>query len=410
MTIRILMVDDQAVILAALAQMLAHETEFVIRPISDPTRALAEALDFEPAVILQDLVMEGIDGLALLKRYRAHPNLTDVPVVMLSAADEPETKVEAFRCGANDYVVKLPSALELAARIRYHGRAYHNARQREQAFQALLESRAALEQRQAEIERQKSQLEAQALQLESVNRELADSALSDALTGLRNRRYLKTYLELPPAIAAPLPGERRRSIGANLNFFLFDLDHFKQINDRYGHDVGDSVLVTVAGRLRQTLRAGDAAMRWGGEEFLIATRGLNEDSARSLAERILKAVAGTPIALPGNRHLNVTASLGYAPAPWHWPDGGEIEGDVGSQHATESADHLLAIALADAGAYLSKLDGRNRGFGVLPGPDPEFRKRLASISLGPGVLRPEDGRGVRLVAIAGHDESPKNSL
>lgn len=397
MTIRILMVDDQAVILAALAQMLGHDSEFEIRAISDPTRALAEALEFEPAVILQDLVMEGLDGLTLLKRYRAHPNLTDVPVVMLSAADEPETKVEAFRCGANDYVVKLPSALELAARIRYHGRAHHNARQRELAFQALLESRAALEQRQTEIERQKSLLEAQARQLEAVNRELADSALSDALTGLRNRRYLKMFLDLPatPDAQPPAGDERRRPPGEHLTFFLFDLDHFKQINDRHGHDVGDAVLVEIARRLRRTLRSGDAAMRWGGEEFLIVARGLNPDRAHALADRILTLIANEPVSGPGGQLLRITASLGYAPCPWN------ATADVAADSKADNEAHALTIALADAGAYLSKLDGRNRGFGVLPGPDSQFLSRLESISLGPGVLRPEDGRGVRLVAVTG---------
>lgn len=388
MKIRVLMVDDQAVILAALAQMLAHDSEFELRPVSDPTRALTEALAFEPAVILQDLVMEGLDGLTLLKRYRAHPTLIDTPVVMLSAADEPETKVEAFRCGANDYVVKLPSALELAARIRYHGRAYHNARQREQAFQALLESRAALEQRQAEIERQKAQLEAQARQLEAVNRELADSALSDTLTGLRNRRYLKLYLDAPPSNPPAVDGERRQRVGSTLHFFLFDLDHFKQINDRYGHDAGDSVLVEVARRLRASLRAGDAAMRWGGEEFLIVARGLDSNSARVLAERILHSIAEPAIPIGEGRALRISCSLGYAPCPF-------------GAHSDTAEAHTLTIALADAGAYLSKLDGRNRAFGVLPGPDAGFVERLTEISVGPGILRPEDGKGVHLVAING---------
>jgi len=389
--IRILMVDDQPVILAALRQMLAHESEFEIRTVSDPSNAVAQALDFAPAVILRNLVMDGLDGIALLKRYRAHPSLTDIPVVMLSAADEPETKVEAFRCGANDYVVKLPSALELAARIRYHGRAFHNARQREQAFQALLESRAALEQRQAEIERQKSQLEAQARQLEAVNRELADSALSDTLTGLRNRRFLRIYLDRGPLPRPNVASERRREHGsAQLTYFLFDLDHFKQINDRYGHEVGDIVLVEIAHRLRETIRTGDAAMRWGGEEFLIVARDLDDQGAQVLARRILESVALTAIAVPGREALFVTASLGYAPWPW-------------SSHGHEhpEGDQHLAIALADAGTYLAKIEGRNRAFGVLPGPDSAFADRLASISLSPGVLRADDGRGVCLTAIAG---------
>jgi len=392
MSIRILMVDDQPVILAALTRMLGADTEFEIRTISDPTMALDAALEFEPAVILQDLVMEGLDGLALLKRYRAHPSLTDVPVVMLSAAEEPETKVEAFRCGANDYVVKLPTALELAARLRYHGRAFHNARQRELAFQALLESRAALEHRQAEIERQQVQLEAQARQLEAVNRELAETALSDTLTGLRNRRYLRQFLDLPAAISAigqPIEDRRHPTRAQELIFFLFDLDHFKQINDHYGHDAGDSVLVEVAQRLRGTLRSSDAAMRWGGEEFMIIARGIDLDGAQVLAQRLLNAIAEAPIRLPSGPVMHVTASLGYAPWPW--------TADLN----VVNPDHQLVIGLADAGTYLAKLDGRNRAFGVLPGPDADFATRLSNINLGPGVLRPEDGKGVHLVALLG---------
>ncbi len=398
MKIRVLMVDDQPVILAALAQMLEGEHEFEIRQVSDPDRALFEALSFEPAVILQDLVMDGIDGMALLRRYRAHPSLTDVPVVMLSAAEEPETKVEAFRSGASDYVVKLPSALELAARLRHHGRACHNARQRELAFQALLESRIALEQRQAEVERQKTLLEAQARQLEAVNRDLADSALSDALTGLRNRRFLRVYLDLPEADrdASGHDPERRRGRHRQLTYFLFDLDHFKQINDRYGHDAGDAVLIEIAQRLRHTVRAGDAAMRWGGKEFLVVARGLEPEDAAILARRLLEAVGSAPVMLADGTSLRVTASLGYAPCPWRIADGHRVLAEDGTAEA-----HDFAISLADAGAYLSKLDGRNRAVGVLPGPDAEARARLAGIALGPGALRPEEGRGVLLRALPG---------
>ena len=392
MSIRVLMVDDQPVILAALTHMLGSEKDFVIRTVSDPTRAVDEALAFDPAVILQDLVMDGLDGLTLLKRYRAHPNLTEVPVVMLSAAEEAETKVECFRCGANDYVVKLPTALELAARIRYHGRAFHNARQRELAFQALLESRAALEQRQAEIERQQAQLEAQARQLEAVNRELADSALSDTLTGLRNRRYLKLFLDLPGSTSA-LPEihiERRLFLGPQqMFFFLFDLDHFKQINDHYGHESGDAVLVEIAHRMRRTLRSSDAAMRWGGEEFLMIARGIDARGASILAKRVLAAIAAVPVRLPSGELIQISASLGYAPWPWISEPGGP------------NPDHQLVIGLADAATYLAKLDGRNRAYGVLPGPDPDFAARLSNINLGPGVLRVEDGKGVQLVSLLG---------
>lgn len=392
-SIRVLMVDDQPVILAALKQMLADETEFELRAVADPSEAVQQALAFAPSVILQDLVMDGIDGIALLKRYRAHPNLSDVPMVMLSAAEEPATKVEAFRCGANDYVVKLPSALELAARLRYHGRAFHNARQREHAFQALLESRAALEAHQAEIERQKEQLEAQARQLEEVNRELADSALSDALTGLRNRRFLRVYLDHNGNDATPARADDRRRTGDTtiLTYFMFDLDHFKQVNDRHGHDVGDSVLIEIARRLRQTVRRHDAALRWGGEEFLLVARGLSDDGAVAMAQRILQAIAGQPIAIGQRQPLWMSASLGYTRWPW-----------VSAPERFQGAsDYQWPVGLADAAAYLAKLAGRNRAYGVLPGPDPGFAQRLADINLEPGTLRREDGAGVELRELPG---------
>lgn len=386
---RVLAVDDQAVILAALRQMLGQETDFELHCLSDPAQALTHALALEPVVILQDLMMEGIDGISLLRRYRAHPSLTDVPVVMLSAAEEPHTKVEAFRAGANDYVVKLPSALELAARIRYHARAYDNARQRAAAFQALLESRAALEQRQLEVERQRAQLEQQARQLEAVNRELAESALSDALTGLRNRRYLKLFLDAPPPAPRPEDSERRRhGDPSHFSFFLFDLDHFKQINDRHGHDTGDAVLVEVAQRLRGSLRAGDAVLRWGGEEFLVIARGLEPDTAEQLAGRLLQLIGGEPMRA-GGRDLRVTCSLGWASWPWC----------AGLDPAALSHDQI--INLADAGAYLSKLEGRNRAHGVLPGPELDAVARLADVSLRPGQLRAEEGRSIVLRSVRG---------
>jgi diguanylate cyclase (GGDEF)-like protein len=233
--------------------------------------------------------------------------------------------------------------------------------------------------------------------LEAVNRELADSALSDALTGLRNRRFLRQYLEQDAQAFTKHAEERRRKPqGFALSYFLFDLDHFKQINDCFGHDAGDSVLVAVAQRIRQTLRTGDAAMRWGGEEFLIVARRLDLEGSQSLAARILEAVAAQPMTLPSGEPLWVSASLGYTPWPWS---------EVSDAPDAQVDEYHLAVSLADAATYLAKIGGRNRAYGVLPGRDTEFAHRLASLSLGPGTLREEDGRGVRLLSLLGPQRS-----
>src|SRR5688572_2262289 len=106
--LRVLVVDDQPIILEAVRRMLASATELQVHSTSDPGAAIDTALRVRPHVVLLDLNMEPIDGLDVLAQMRALPELADVSVVMLSAAEEPETKVEAFRRGANDYVVKLP--------------------------------------------------------------------------------------------------------------------------------------------------------------------------------------------------------------------------------------------------------------------------------------------------------------
>ena len=385
--LRVLVVDDQPIILEAVRQMLADAADLDLRLEQDASSAIAVALEFDPTVMLVDVNMEVLGGLELLARVRAEPRLTDVPVVMLSVAEEPETKVEAFRCGANDYVVKLPSALELIARVRYHARACLAARERETAFRALLESRAALEARNAEIEAQKSKLEL-------MNRDLAESAVTDPLTGLRNRRYLRLHLERPIRSRSLLPGmrDRRRDKPGELaqTIYLLDLDHFKHINDRFGHEAGDTVLVEVAQRLSHCLREVDCLLRWGGEEFLIIANSHDLDGAVVLGQRVLDRIGSEPVRAAGGREIVVTCSLGFAPFPWGKEDDG----------ADASAlDH--ALSLADVGCYLAKIEGRNRGFGVYPGNEGGLLKRLPELGTDPTLLRKENGRSARLHVLLG---------
>ncbi|MEI7436327.1 MAG: fused response regulator/phosphatase [bacterium] len=142
--IKVLLVDDQPMIGEMVRRMLAPEADIRFHYCSDPAVALKMADELAPTVILQDLVMPGIDGLTLVKSYRAEPALRNTPLIVLSTNEEPTTKAEAFALGANDYLVKLPDRIELVARIRYHSQGYINLLERNEAYQALLGSQKAL--------------------------------------------------------------------------------------------------------------------------------------------------------------------------------------------------------------------------------------------------------------------------
>lgn len=143
--ISVLLIDDQPMIGAAVGRILEGEPGARFHHCLDSARALADAARVQPTVILLDMVMPDVDGLTLLRYLRAAPAARDVPIVMLSSRAEPAVKADAFALGADDYVVKLPDALELIARIRYHSRAYNSARDARDAWEALVESQRQLE-------------------------------------------------------------------------------------------------------------------------------------------------------------------------------------------------------------------------------------------------------------------------
>lgn len=387
-SIHVLLVDDQPLLGEAVRRMLQEQlpgARYTYCRRHD--EALLTACNAAPTVILQDLVMGELDGLALLVAYRQQAALAEVPVVVLSASEDAETKARAFQAGANDYVVKLPSALELAARVRHHSQALIYARERAEAFRALLESQAALRAHALEIEAQRQQLANQAEQLERANHELRERAYTDPLTGLRNRRWFREQVE-PRLLGWRLRTDRpERHAGDHCVLMLLDIDHFKAINDRHGHDGGDDVLKAVGERLRQCLRHGDEVIRWGGEEFLLALVGSTTRDAVRLAARVLDVLAEPSIETRNGR-LRVTASLGWAVYPFF-------------EDAAERMSLERVMALADAGAYLSKRGGRNQAHGVLPGPETLDPARVASSDDAPALLAAEDGRSVRLVRVAG---------
>jgi len=136
----VLLVDDQAMVCEAIRRALASEPDINFHYCADAREAVAVANQIRPTVILQDLVMPGIDGLSLVGLFRSNPPTREIPIIVLSTNENPTVKGQAFALGANDYLVKLPDRIELVARIRYHSRAYLNQLQRDAAYRALRES------------------------------------------------------------------------------------------------------------------------------------------------------------------------------------------------------------------------------------------------------------------------------
>ncbi len=136
----VLLVDDQAMVGEAVRRCLANLPRLDFHFCSNAEEALRVANRIQPTVILQDLVMPNIDGLSLVRQYRANPSTKNIPIIVLSTKEDPTTKSDSFAAGANDYLVKLPDRVELLARIRYHSRAYSAQLQRDAAYRALRES------------------------------------------------------------------------------------------------------------------------------------------------------------------------------------------------------------------------------------------------------------------------------
>ncbi|MBN9520871.1 SpoIIE family protein phosphatase [bacterium] len=138
--VRVLLVDDQPIVGQTVRAMLADEPDVAFEFCPDPAAALDAAAVFRPTVVLQDLVMPDVDGLLLVKFFRANPATRDVPLVVLSSKEEPVIKARAFALGANDYMVKLPDRLEVIARVKYHSRGYTALLERNEAYRQLAES------------------------------------------------------------------------------------------------------------------------------------------------------------------------------------------------------------------------------------------------------------------------------
>ncbi len=312
----VLLVDDQAMIGEAVRRGLANEDNIDFHFCADPHQAVAQAIQIKPTVILQDLVMPGLDGLTLVREYRNNPTTRDIPIIVLSTKEDPMIKSAAFAAGANDYLVKLPDNIELVARIRYHSRSYMTLLQRDEAYRALRVSQQ---------------------QLLDTNLVLQRLMNSDGLTGLSNRRHFDEYLEL----------EWRRAIReqTQLSLMMIDVDYFKAYNDNFGHLEGDEALRQVAQAIRASCsRPSDLPARYGGEEFALVLPNTSPGGARLLAEKLRQTIAGMNIAhIAPSEGCSLTISIGLS----------TVVPQVGS-HCRQ------LIQSADEGLYAAKHNGRNQ--------------------------------------------------
>lgn len=314
--IRVLLVDDQLMIGEAVRRALMKEQGIEFRHCPNPDDALKVAEEFRPTVILQDLVMPGVDGLTLVRRYCEAEVTHSIPVVVLSTKEDPAVKSEAFAAGASDYLIKLPDSIELVARVRHHSKAYIHQVQRDEAYRALHESQRKL------IE---------------TNQELQRLTNVDGLTGLSNRRYFNEFSGPQWKLAI-----REKS---PIGILMIDVDNFKKYNDTYGHLAGDEVLKGVgAAMLRSVSRPTDLPARFGGEEFVVLLPASPLESLLTVGERLRANVEELKIPHVASTVCgHVTVSVGGAvmvPAP----------NDV----------MLTLVEAADKALYEAKETGKNR--------------------------------------------------
>ncbi len=254
--------------------------------------------DDAPKLAILDWMMPGMDGVQVCQKMRERTHQPYVYILMLTAKNRKQDIVKGIEAGADDYLIKPFDAHELRAHL-------HAGKRILDLQEKLIAAR--------EVAR--------------------TQATHDPLTGLWNHSAILDILRVEL--------ERAQRQGTGLGVAMADLDHFKQINDTYGHRAGDAVLREVAQRMRSAMRPYDSVGRYGGEEFLIVVPGSDAAGAMNQAER-LRAATGTDLIQLTKKGLRVTVSLGVA-----------------ARNESKSTDWESLLRAADAALYQAKRDGRD---------------------------------------------------
>jgi two-component system, cell cycle response regulator len=304
-TARILVVDDHEDNVELL-RMRLESWGFFVDIARDGAEALAAVERRPPDLMLLDVMMPEIDGYEVARRVKTNPSLPFIPIIMQTALDATENKVEGLESGADDYITKPIDFAELRARM--------------QSMLRIKRLQEALEEREREL------LEA--------NERLRYMSQTDALTGLDNRRHLEERLDEM--------FEHAKRLHEPFSCVMCDLDRFKAVNDEHGHQAGDNVLKQFALILGQEAREIDRVGRYGGEEFMLLLPGTVLDAGVHFAERVRKAVEEHTFTFEGGS-IKVTASFGVS--AWPHPRIDHCEG---------------LVRAADDALYVAKEAGRNR--------------------------------------------------
>ncbi len=293
----ILLVEDDERLCKQLSDILGAADYHTVR--ADSATMAKEVLTHHlPDLILLDRLLPDRDGLSLLDEWKADDQLKALPVIVITAVNDLERKIEGIEHGADDYLIKPIENNELLARVRAGLR-------RSSTQRRLLQ----------DIEH------------------LKHNTVTDRLTGVRNRQYLDADLEHRFA-------QSHRDLQRMFSAIMLDIDHFKQINDQFGHMIGDTVLRRVAQLLQETARTADIVTRFGGEEFCIVLPETELDTAQGVAERLRRVIDEHAFSGVGDGHI--TVSLGVA--------------------TFSTSDNIVTdlLARADAALYKAKEGGRNQ--------------------------------------------------
>ena len=295
---QILIIDDSRLIVHVAKDFLTRNGHEVLSA-QDGPQGLELAKSNLPDLILLDLVLPQMDGYEVCKKLKQDETTSIIPVIMLTSKSESGDKVRGLQIGAVDYVTKPFDEAELLARVNIHLRL-------KELYEALQEK----------------------------NRQLQELANCDGLTSLFNHRYFHEQLTQDFM--------RARRYYEPLSCVLFDIDFFKRCNDTYGHKVGDHVLKSVGGLIKQVIRDSDMAARYGGEEFAVILYHTPAAGACQAAERIRLAVKDQEFHKDG-QHFQITISAGVASIPH-----------------PNITDPIRMIECADQALYLAKQQGRDR--------------------------------------------------
>jgi two-component system cell cycle response regulator len=295
---RILVVDDRPGSYERVVSMLKNEHTVDIEPA--PGEGLFHAAEGNYDLVIVSLALQNFDGLRLCSQLRSLERTRNVPILAIAEGDDNSRMIRGLEIGVNDFLQRPIDKNELLARVRTQIR----------------------KKRYTERLRDNVQLS-------------IEMAITDALTGLYNRRYMENHLATLIDQAA--------SRGKPLAVLVLDIDHFKSVNDTYGHDAGDDVLREFALRMRKSIRGLDLACRYGGEEFVVVMPETDMSVAAAVAERLRRRIASEPFSIQqGTGSIEVTISVGIATLDQRSENGANI------------------LKRADQALYRAKRDGRNR--------------------------------------------------